>query len=153
MTRYKFLLNISPVLFPVFYTLKDNKNNELVFLDLGKRLPGVFNRTLDKTQYEALENHFHLFNKIDIKDKNDVIKIGSIISQNLIISLENHFPKKKFIVYLQVNVKESTVIRFHQQWNDEPPYFDLKKYKEGEGLFEFKTGTGRKLPKKGRKKK
>jgi hypothetical protein len=140
MTKYSFLLKILPILFPVFYTLKDKEDNEFVFLNVGEKLKDVSNRKIDRTQCEAIENHFHLFNKINAYNKGDVIEIGNAISKNLLNCLNINFPQKKFIVFLEVNMKYSTVIRFHQLWNDESPYFDIHQYQNAEmELFEFRT--------------
>ncbi|MDR1390583.1 MAG: hypothetical protein LBJ31_11500 [Treponema sp.] len=139
-----FLANILPIIYPQFYISTDLDGNELVFLDIGLPKDDITNKKFDKTAqfdktaYESFENHFHLFGKINKKDEEVAIKIGKTISQNLLNALQMNFPDKIFIVYLTVNIKDSTIIRFHQEWNNEPPYFDSKAFSD-EYIFEFKT--------------
>lgn len=140
MTRYEFLENLLPIIYPDFYVAKDTDSNELVFWDFGEH--HILNKTkiADKTQCEAVENHVHLFEKVGIKNKNGVIKIGVSIAKNLLKTLIGVFPDKKFIVYLEVNVNDSTIIRFHQIWENEPLYIDVKAFKDKNvELFEFKN--------------
>ena len=149
MTRVESLKNILPIIFPKFYTLFTPDMHELVFLDCGERLKAtskdkdtgiLISKYLDsdKTQCEAVQNHIHIFRKINPKDVDNVTQIGMSIANNLIDNLKYHFPKKKFIVYLEVNAKDTTIIRFHQVWENEPQYFDIKsfKYKNVE-IYEF----------------
>ena len=75
-----------------------------------------------------------------IKNKNSVIKIGVNIAKNLLKSLISIFPDKKFVVFLEVNVNDSTIIRFHQIWENEPLYIDIKGFKDKNvEIFEFKN--------------
>ena len=68
------------------------------------------------------------------------MEIGRAVANNLLHALGLEFPDKKFIVFLEVNVKDSTIVRFHQQWDDELPYFDLNQtYQEGVELYEFRS--------------
>jgi hypothetical protein len=140
MTNCDFLLKLLPILTPTFYTLRDEDTNEFVFLRAGEELKHISNKNIDKTQLEAFINHFHIFDKINVNKKDDVIEVGKAVSRNLLNALTYNFPKKKFIVFLDVNVKDSTTIRFHQLWSGEPPYFDINQFQNtGVELFEFRT--------------
>jgi hypothetical protein len=141
MSEYDFLLRILPIVSPEFYTVKDQEDNEFVFLNSEGKVKNISNRKIDKTQCEAIHNHFHLFNRINFNKKIKAINIGIAISKNLLNALSFNFPQKKFIVFLEVNIKDSTTIRFHQIWNDELPYFNIDQFKNTEvELFEFRTG-------------
>ncbi|MPN04563.1 hypothetical protein SDC9_151804 [bioreactor metagenome] len=72
-----------------------------------------------------------------------VKKICVSIAKNLLQTLTQTFPDKKFIVYLQINNNDS-IIRFHQIWNEEPLYFDVKQLrnKDGTEIFEYKYEPG-----------
>ena len=143
------LRGLLPIIYPSFYTLLSPSLDELVFLDVGDRLQANISEAgiaigadigNDKTRCEATNNHFHLFNKIREVDQEIATEIGKTISQNLLRSLMQTFPHKRFIVFLEVNIKDSTIIRFHQIWSGELPYLDVKQsYQNGLELFEFRA--------------
>ncbi|MEA5038663.1 MAG: hypothetical protein VB086_02375 [Clostridiaceae bacterium] len=140
MKKYELLLELLPVIYPVFYVKKDRDGHELVFLDAGHHQEDISVVIADKTQCEAVENHFHLFNRTNEENKEAVKKIGASIAKNLLRALMQTFPDKKFIVYLEVNISDSTIVRFHQIWDNEPPYFDVATFKnKNVELFEFKA--------------
>ena len=148
MTRLEYLKSLMPIIYPSFYTVFNNSLDELVFLDDGDRLSfytneagiAIGNFIDDKTRCEAINNHFHLFDKVGAEKRDIAFQIGREIAQNLLNSLIAAFPTKKFVVYLELNTKDSTIIRFHQIWDNEPPYFDVKQtYQEDLELFEFKN--------------
>ena len=140
MNKYEALVNLLPVIYPSFYVAKDKDTIELVFWDLGEHHILENTRIIDKTQFEAIENHFHLFEKVGVKNKESVVKIGISIAKNLLKSLIDVFPNKQFIVYLEVNVNDSTIIRFHQIWENEPLYFEVATFKNKDvDLFEFRS--------------
>jgi len=137
------------IIYPSFYSLYTNAGEELIFLDDGAKLPsltdkngtliGDFNNE-DKTQNEAFINHYHLFEKVGEKGRLDAIRVGTAVAENLLSSLVCTYPDKKFIVYLEVNEKDSTIVRFHQLWDNEPLYLDLSQVRqEGLSIFEFRS--------------
>lgn len=137
MTNKKFL-ELLPVIYPDFITGKDESGNELVFLKNGSNREGIYKIT-DRTACEAFENHVHIFGKIKETALEDSVAIGKAIAGNLLERLCEKFPEKKFIVTLAVNPKDSTVLRFHQVWEGEPPYLDTGfEYKNTE-IFEFRN--------------
>lgn len=123
------IFDLEEVIFPEFYTRKDNKGNEYVFI---KTSEDVNNQTIvfqkDKTAFEAFKNHIHLWEKIKKKDQEKYKNLGFKIAQNLKTKLNTDFPNKQFVVFLELNFEESSIIRFHQIWNGEPLYFDVKKF-------------------------
>ena len=139
MTILKKIDYLLPILYPEFYTVIDNSNNELVFLKTEEKLISEPFKTEDKTQSEAFINHFHICGRVSKSEYILVEKIGKIVAYNLLERLKLSFPQKKFVVYLEINYKDSTIIRFHQLWKDEPPYFDLSvKYRDSIN-FEYKN--------------
>jgi hypothetical protein len=145
----EFLSSLLPILYPSFYSLCTAKNEELIFLDNGDRLSSRVDKnggvvadfiSEDKTQCEATNNHFHLFDRVGEKGCPDAIQVGTAIAKNLLRNLLQVYPSKKFVVYLEVNEKDSTIVRFHQIWDNEPPYLDISQFNQpGLHLFEFRA--------------
>jgi hypothetical protein len=85
-------------------------------------------------------NHFHLFENVGEAGRTTALELGKAIAQNLLSALTNAFPKKHFIVYLELNVRDSTIVRFHQVWEDEPPYIDVTQaFDDGSEIYDFST--------------
>jgi len=149
MTRIEYLNCLLPIIYPKFYTLLSPSLDELVFLHDGDPLPSFLDKegkaianyiSDDRTQFEATNNHFHLFDKVGEAYKEMSLDIGKAIANNLLGALNVAFPKKKFVVYLEVNPKTSTILRFHQIWDGESPYLDVKQtYQDDLKLFEFRS--------------
>ena len=138
--KYEHILTILPVIYPRFYSSFDNNGNEFIFLLLEDQKRENFYDVDDKTQLEALMNHFHLFEKVGEKNKNVITCICSTIAKNLLNVLTKNYPEKKFVVYLEVNPKDSVIVRFHQIWENEIPYIDVKCLKnKNNQVFEYKN--------------
>lgn len=145
MTRIQFLHDLLPVIAPRFYTVFDDLDNEFVLLDeghkLGKKKKASSRRTVgvisDKTQFEALENHVHIFGKVKSEQSELAKEIGVRIAENLARSVRACYPEKEFIIYLTFDPKDSTIVRFHQIWNDEPIYYDYSEDAFGGKVFRF----------------
>jgi len=137
MNNFASFLNLMLIIYPKFYTAYDTSKNELVFLKTNE--PELHAITVtDKTQCEAVSNHFHIFDKVGQKNYDYAIDAGKTIANNLLNSLTQTFPSKKFVVYLEVNVKDSVTIRFHQVWDNEPPYFDMTQNYGDITIFELR---------------
>lgn len=128
MSNLDFLINFQFIIFPEFYTIKDSENNEYVFLQTEDDKINSIKSVADKTQLEAYENHIHLFGKVGKKHQSDAVKVAYLITYNLIKELKVKFPNKKFHVYLDCDFKDHTIIRFHQHWINEPPYYNVKEF-------------------------
>lgn len=124
MKKFELLQELLPLLNPKFYCQADKFGNELVLLDLGHTPIETPISVVDKTQFEAVENHFHLFGKVSKESRETVLAIGTALAENLLRALHQSFPDKRFMVYLSVNYNDSTIIRFHQLWEGEAPYLD-----------------------------
>ena len=123
----KTLFHLMPIVYPKFYTLHTEKGEELVLLCEGEKLHEV-SIIEDKTQFEAVNNHVHLFEKVGEADKIYAKDIGIQIANNLIKELTTCFPDKCFIVFLDLNIHDSVIIRFHQHWPDEPVYYNVNDF-------------------------
>lgn len=124
MNYYKNMTNLLPIIYPRFCTVTDVDGNEFVRLLEGDRPQNPVIRIQDKTQYEATFNHFHL-NEGRIGRKIESAKEwGVAIAQNLAQELKKAYPDKKFRVFLTINSKDM-IVRFHQEWENEPPYYDI----------------------------
>ena len=146
----KYVKELLPVIYPRFYTLYNENLDELVFLDTGTRtkpdkldIPTgkpVTSFIYGNTVMEALDSHVHMFEHVGAKNKALAVEIGTCIAENLLKSLCEAFPEKKFVVYLSINVTDSCIVRFHQVWEGEVPYYDITKFQTDEvQLFEFKN--------------
>jgi hypothetical protein len=59
MNTIKKIFELMPIINPGFIKVCDNSNNELIFLDTGINYANRLSVN-DKTQCEAINNHFHL---------------------------------------------------------------------------------------------
>ena len=115
------------IIYPQFVVVRDRDGKKLILLDDdcdtedGIDVFSVFN---SRTEFEALNNHVHLFNKVKIKDQRYVEDISTSIALNLKKSLMLQFPQNEFIVYLDMNFNDSVILRFHQIWENEDLYYD-----------------------------
>ncbi len=125
------LAEASYVINPQFIIVDD-----LVFLDCENENLCYYNSNRltesEKIETEALENHVHLFDGDGIKKcyQKEVKIISISIAQNLLKCLKYQFPNKKFVVLLELNFKNSVIVRFHQIRDNEDLYMDPKYYKE-----------------------
>ena len=58
------------------------------------------------------------------RDRQKAYTAAKLITNNLIEKLKMEFPNKKFYVYLDCNFREHIIIRFHQLWENELPYYN-----------------------------
>lgn len=125
MNLYNKLTELLPVLYPNFYSRIDSSQNEFILLKTEASQEGSIPHPIaDKTQYEAVENHIHIFEDfIGPKNYTTARQIGISIAQNLYQMLAAKYPNKTFIVYLTINL-HGAIIRFHQIWDNEPTYYD-----------------------------
>ena len=79
----------------------------------------------------------HLFGKVRKKYQNKAFDVAKMITNNLVQELTENFPNKKFHVYLECDFSDHIIIRFHQHWENEYPYFDVKEFST---IFEYTIG-------------
>jgi len=139
MDFYRKYMELLPTIYPQFRSAITKNGKELILLiENTQSIKDLSNVEVDDcSEFEALENHVHLFDKVGKKNKDNVTIVGTAIAKNMLESLKTAFPDKKFVVYLEVNIKDSVIIRFHQIREKEPLYFEMvQSYKEIE-IFEF----------------
>ena len=128
MINLDFLIQFQFVIFPEFYAVRDSEDNEYVFLRTGEDKRKSIKSVTDKTQFEAYENHVRLFGKVGKKHQGEAVKVAHFITKNLIKELTLNFPDKKFHVYLDCDFTDHIIIRFHQHWRDELPYYNITEF-------------------------
>lgn len=117
---------ISPP-YPAFYIRTDPSGAEFVLLDTGdgpdtSPLPLAVE---DRTGYEAVLNHVHLFSgPLPPEELAKVRTLALAAARDLRHALEQTFPDKRFAVFLTLN-PEDGILRFHQLWPGEVPYYQV----------------------------
>ena len=105
-----------------FKVISDEDNNSYVIFS-NSSLQHV-NKVKDRTQFEAIENHIHLIEKVRKYDYQSCIECGTLLGFALLNSLQAAYPFRHFIVYVAIRINDSMIIRFHQKWPNEEPYYD-----------------------------
>ena len=126
MNQFQKLSQLLPVLYPKFYTASDPAGNELVFLCTDQAPPvSVFQDVVpDRTACEAVENHVHLLDgPIRKRDMPAARCFSTAVAEHLFQALTCAYPDKTFLVFLTLHA-DGAIIRFHQCWPGEPPYYD-----------------------------
>ena len=117
---------ISPP-YPAFYTRRDPSGAEFVLLDTGDAPDSSpLSRIVeDRTGYEALLNHVYLFSgPIPPQRMAKAQTMALTAARNLRDTLGRTFPGKRFAVFLTLN-SEDGILRFHQLWPGEAPYYEV----------------------------
>lgn len=78
----------------------------------------------DRTQFEAIENHVHIIENVKKDNYQTCIECGSLLGTALLNSLRATYPSRHFFVFVTIRISGSMIIRFHQKWTDEEPYYD-----------------------------
>lgn len=133
-----------------FQTKKDTAGNEYVFynffdasfLDEPDTLPNPEEGTvsgMDRTALEAVDNHIHIVDKPKCKDFEKLCVAGEKLGKMMLAKLKFDFPDKKFCVFVTIQTDETMIIRFHQQWEGESPYYNPEDFKDIDDvkLFSF----------------
>lgn len=82
----------------------------------------------------------HLLNNVKKEDFSQCVQTGKILAQSLLNSLRFHYPRKQFIVFVTLRLNDSMIIRFHQKWENEEPYYDPEDFhSEQEKVIRFET--------------
>ena len=105
-----------------FKTVHDEKGNEYVLFS-DNPINSAAN-VQDHTAFEAIQNHVHLMVNIQKDELQKASEIADKIGRALLTNLRACFPEKKFFVFVSFRKNDDMIIRFHQSWNNEAPYFD-----------------------------
>lgn len=121
-----------------FKTIEDKLGNEYV-LFAQSRVDSVENIT-DRTEFEALENHIHLIDNVKKDEFERLIPVAKTLGGTLLTCLKAQYPEKNFVVYVSLHLRDSMIIRFHQKWENEVPYYNPANFQsEGEKVFAFEA--------------
>ncbi len=108
-----------------FGTVCDSAGNEYVLCDAACRSFTPDMEITDKTAYEAVENHVHIADNVKKDEFERWCHIADVLGSLLADRLRARFPQKSFSVFVTVGLHDSVIIRFHQNWKNEPPYYDV----------------------------
>lgn len=119
-----------------FKTIRDEKGNEYIVSE-SNPMDSVTNIE-DKTAFEAVENHIHLLDNIKKQEFERLVPVAKTLAQTLAYSLSKQFPDKKFFVYASLKRNDSMILRFHQKWEQEEPYYTASDFNtETERIFVY----------------
>ena len=108
-----------------FCTRRDPSGAEFVLLDTGDDLLPPSRAVEDRTGYEAVLNHVHRFSgPLPPEELAKVRTLALTAARNLRDTLGQTFPGKRFAVFLTLN-SEDGILRFHQLWPGEVPYYQV----------------------------
>ena len=120
-----------------FKSIFDKKGTEYVLFSNGIN---AIENVWDKTGFEALENHVHLLDNVKADEFDRLIPVAQNLGQSLLYNLKSNYPSKHFMVYVTVHLHESMIIRFHQKWENEAPYYNSDDFKSpNEKVFLFEN--------------
>ncbi len=106
--------------------IRDEFQNEYV---LFKSNPlNTVDNIEDKTKFEAIENHVHLIENIKIGEFDKLTEIAHSLGNALLNNLKSTFPDKSFTVFVTIKLHDDMIIRFHQKWENEEPYFNVNDF-------------------------
>ena len=106
-----------------FKAVLDEEGNEYVILEEND-IDSLTKKIEDKTEFEAVLNHVHLLDNIKKNEFDELVTVGTELGQILMDNLKFHYPDKSFVVFVTISINDSMIIRFHQKWKDEEPYYD-----------------------------
>ncbi len=109
-----------------FKSIFDEVKNEYVVFEYST-LNSISERT-DKTEFEAIENHVHLFDHVKKEEFERFIKIAPSLGKTVLCMLKSQYPDKNFFVYVSISLRDSFILRFHQKWEGEEPYYDVSSF-------------------------
>ncbi len=121
MTRIELLERISELF--DYKLVTDNQNNEYVLLK-SSLFDIVDSKIIDKTEFEALETHVHIIDNVKKSEFCQIAGIADSLGNAILSNLKNHYPDKQFRVYVSVKINGSLIVRFHQKWLGEMPYYN-----------------------------
>ena len=122
-----------------YKTICDEKGNEYV-LFADNPINSIEN-VQDHTAFEAIQNHVHLITNMQKDEFEKGSEIAKKIGRALLNNLNACYPEKSFFVFVSFRKKDDMIIRFHQSWANEVPYFDPSDF-VNEKVYMFRTGDG-----------
>ncbi len=110
-----------------FKTIKDSQGNEYVLFAENK-LSDPIEGIEDRTAFEAVENHIHILKDIKRKEFDKLGSSAKAVGEVVFNKLQLAYPDKKFVVYVSLKLGDSMIVRFHQVWDGEEPYYDVTSF-------------------------
>ncbi|MBR2901841.1 MAG: hypothetical protein IKC38_01320 [Clostridia bacterium] len=110
-----------------FKTIKDSQGNEYVLFAENK-LSDPIEGIEDRTAFEAVENHIHILKDIKRKEFDKLGSSAKAVGEVVFNKLQLTCPDKKFVVYVSLKLGDSMIVRFHQVWDGEEPYYDVTSF-------------------------
>ena len=141
MKRIEYLVTIMRLF--QFRTVLDEEGNEYVLLKENDGIPSK--NVEDKTEFEAVHNHVHLFDYVKKNEFDALIAEGKLLGRTLLENLNYRYPEKRFFVFVTVSLNDSMIVRFHQIWDGEEPYYnpaDFDPEKDRVLMFQTELNTG-----------
>jgi hypothetical protein len=121
-----------------FKNILDEKGNEYVFFTHRRNEP--INNVYDRTEFEAQENHIHLLDRVKKEEFSKLFPIAEKLGNALLNALKFNYPSKNFIVFITIDLYDSFIIRFHQKWEGENPYYNPADFNSpNTSVFMFKS--------------
>ena len=77
----------------------------------------------DKTEFEAVNNHVHILDKLSPSELDELKEIAPVLCRCIQYTLQAKYHGRQFYIYATASVHDSFILRFHQHWDDEPPYY------------------------------
>ena len=94
----------------------------------------------DKTAFEALENHVHIMDHIRKSEMTELVNASKVLGMSILSLLKTNYPEKDFYVFVSIKQGDSLIIRFHQKWVHEKPYYNVCDFKDlNEIVLMFKS--------------
>lgn len=122
MSRVELLSNISSLF--EYKTIFDFVGDEFVLLR-SSTIESIDFPIDDKTAFEALENHVHIMDHIRKSEMTELVNASKILGMSILSHLKTNYPEKDFYVFVSIKQGDSLIIRFHQKWVHEKPYYDV----------------------------
>ncbi len=116
-----------------FKKMLDSKGNAYIFFEDCPQVD--LEEIEDKTEFEAFQNHVHLFDKITKAQLSLLIPAAKNLGQAILDSLQQKFPERQFMVFASLRIGDSMILRFHQVWPGEPPYCNVADFNDSKEEF------------------
>lgn len=125
MIRKRYEDSICYMIDPVFYEANID-GRKVVLLEQGEGVLPDSETSIfeDAEQLELAVNHVHIFYRVRKRERKRIREISIAIMQNLGRALMESFPEKDFWLLLELNYKDSIILRFCQIYDDKINPFD-----------------------------
>ena len=81
-------------------------------------------------------DYVHILDKLSPTELDGLKEMAPALCRCIQYTLQAKYPGRQFYVYATASVHDSFILRFHQSWDDEPPYYSPG-LSYGDDLFIF----------------